>query len=128
MESAAGSLALASRDANVDAPRRHLGVFLLAHEIDLGGADIGVPGELPHLVHRGPIPDGVVDRRLAQRMDADAPAPIRVGSMPAASQYFFTSRQGVLRSRCRRSSPVPSGLIGRNKGPSLSSPMPARSR
>ena len=27
MESAADSLALASRDANVDAPRRHLGVF-----------------------------------------------------------------------------------------------------
>src|SRR5512144_1289510 len=26
--------------------------------------------------------------------------PSRVGSMPAASQYFFTSRQGVLRSRC----------------------------
>src|SRR5271166_6115597 len=70
--SATGSLALASRDANVDAPRRRLGVFLLAHEIDLGGADIGVPGELPHLVHRGPVPDGVVDRRLAQRMNADA--------------------------------------------------------
>src|SRR5271165_6100033 len=48
-----GLLALAFRDANVDAPRRHLGVFLLAHEIDLGGADIGVPREFPHLVHRG---------------------------------------------------------------------------
>ena len=40
----------------------------------------------------------------------------------------FTSRQGVLRSKCHRTSPAPSGLIGRNKGPSLSSPMPARSR
>ena len=69
-----GVARLGSYDADLDAPRRHLGVFLLAHEIDLGGADIGVPGELPHLVHRGPIPDGVVDRRLAQRMDADAPA------------------------------------------------------
>ena len=46
-----------------------------AHEVDLGRADIGVPGELPHLVHRGPVADGVVDRRLAQRVDADAPAP-----------------------------------------------------
>jgi hypothetical protein len=30
LDHATGSLALASRDANVDAPRRHLGVFLLA--------------------------------------------------------------------------------------------------
>src|SRR5437764_1122407 len=29
-------------------------------------------------------------------------APSRDGSIPAARQYFFTSRQGVLRSRCRR--------------------------
>ena len=46
--------------------------------------------------------------------------PSRSGSMPAARQYFLTSRQGVLRSRCRRSSPLPSGFMGRNKGPSLS--------
>ena len=52
--------------------------------------------------------------------------PNRDGSMPAARQYFLTSRQGVLRSRCRRSSPVPSGLMGRKSGPSLSSPIPAR--
>src|SRR5271157_3353372 len=52
--------------------------------------------------------------------------PSRSGSMPAARQYFLTSRQGVLRSSCRRASPVPSGFMGRNKGPSLSSPMPAR--
>ena len=39
--------------------------------------------------------------------------------MPAAWQYFLTSRQGVLRSRCRRSSPVPSGFMGRNKRPLL---------
>ena len=46
----AGSLALASRDADLDAPCRHLGVFLLADEVDLGRADVGVAGELPHLV------------------------------------------------------------------------------
>ena len=56
MESAAGSLALASRHANVDAPRRHLGVFLLAHEVDLGRPDIRVPGELPHLGLAGGLP------------------------------------------------------------------------
>jgi hypothetical protein len=48
------------------------------------------------------------------------------GSMPAASQYFLTSRQGVLRSRCRRTRPVPSGRRGRKRGPSLSSLIPAR--
>ena len=32
--------------------------------------------------------------------------PSRRGSMPAASQYFLTSLQGVLRSRCRRSKPL----------------------
>ena len=31
-------------------PGRHLGVFLLADEVDLGGADVGVAGEFPHLV------------------------------------------------------------------------------
>jgi hypothetical protein len=29
-----------------------------------------VAGELPHLVHRRPVADGVVDRRLAQQVDA----------------------------------------------------------
>src|SRR5512135_3917176 len=56
MESAVDSLALASRQANLDPPRRHLGVLLLTHEVDLGGAEIGVPGELAHLVQRGPCP------------------------------------------------------------------------
>ena len=72
---ATDSLAFASREANVDAPRRHLGVFLLAHEVELGRPDIRVPGELAHLVHRCPIPDGVVDRRLAQRVNADPTTP-----------------------------------------------------
>jgi hypothetical protein len=35
MESAVDSRARASRDANVDWPRRHLGVFLLAHFMHL---------------------------------------------------------------------------------------------
>jgi hypothetical protein len=51
--------------ADLDFPGRYLGVFLLSDEIELGGADVGVAGEFPHLVHRGPVADGVVDRRLA---------------------------------------------------------------
>src|SRR5512135_2318730 len=80
MESAVDSLARASRDANVDPPRRHLRVFLLAHEVELGRPDIGMPGELAHLVQRGAVANGVVDGGLAERMDADAPAaqPVRV--------------------------------------------------
>ena len=50
------SLGLASRDANVDAPRRHLGVFLLAREVELGRPDIRVPGELAHLGLAGGLP------------------------------------------------------------------------
>jgi hypothetical protein len=38
------------READLDAPRRHLGVFFLADEVELGGADVAVAGELPHLV------------------------------------------------------------------------------
>jgi hypothetical protein len=37
----------------VDAPRRHLGVFLLTHEVELGRPDVGMPGKLEHLVHLG---------------------------------------------------------------------------
>ena len=45
-----GSLAPGTCQPDLDAPGRHLGVFLLADEVDLGGADVGVAGELPHLV------------------------------------------------------------------------------
>ena len=45
-----GSLALTPRDADLDPPRRHLGVLLLADEVDLGGPDIGMAGEFPDLV------------------------------------------------------------------------------
>jgi hypothetical protein len=58
----------------LNAPRRHLGVFLLADEVKLGGADVAVPREFCYLVHSGAIPDGVVDGRLAQAVDAYAPA------------------------------------------------------
>ncbi len=44
------SLAPGPRQAYLDAPGRHLGVFLLADEIDLGRPDIRVPGELPRFV------------------------------------------------------------------------------
>jgi hypothetical protein len=36
---------LRRREADLDAASRDLGVFLLADEVDLGGADIAVTGE-----------------------------------------------------------------------------------
>src|SRR5262245_28009134 len=65
----------ATGDADADAPCGDLAVLLLADEVQLGGAYVGVPGELPHLVHLRPVADGVVDRRLAQRVHADAAPP-----------------------------------------------------
>ena len=47
---ATGSFAPASRQADLDAAGRHLGVFLLPREVNLGGADVGVPGEFADLV------------------------------------------------------------------------------
>jgi hypothetical protein len=40
-----GSLSCTSRHPYLDPPRRDFGVLLAAHEVDLGGPDIGVPGE-----------------------------------------------------------------------------------
>jgi hypothetical protein len=60
-----GLLTLASGQADLDFPGRHLGVFLLANEINLGRPYVGVACEFPHLVHGGPVADGVVDGRLA---------------------------------------------------------------
>jgi len=47
---ATDSLALASRDANLDPPGSNLRVLLFPHEVDLGGPDIRVAGKLAHLV------------------------------------------------------------------------------
>ena len=100
------SLALASHQANLDAPRRYLGVFLLAHEIKLGGPDIGVAGDLAQFSCM--VAPFLMASLIAVLRGNWMPIPRasrRVGSMPAASQYFLTSRHGVLRSKCRRASP-----------------------
>jgi hypothetical protein len=39
------------RDADWDPAGGNLGVFRLADEGDLGGVDVGMPGELAHLMH-----------------------------------------------------------------------------
>src|SRR5437016_5736780 len=36
--------------ANLNPPRCHLPVFLLAHEVQLRSAGVAVPGKFPHLV------------------------------------------------------------------------------
>jgi hypothetical protein len=46
-------------DADLDAPGRHLAVLLLAHEVQLGGADVAVAGELTDLVHLRPVAVGL---------------------------------------------------------------------
>ena len=43
VRSPTGSLALASRDADLDPPCRYFGVFLLANEVELRRADVGMP-------------------------------------------------------------------------------------
>src|SRR5271157_6225708 len=66
------SLAPGPGQADLDAAGGDLGVFFLADEVNLGGADVGVPREFPHLVHGRPVADRVVDGRFAQGVDADA--------------------------------------------------------
>jgi hypothetical protein len=44
------SFVLAPGHTDLNPPRRHLGILFFSDEIDLGGADVGVAGELPHLV------------------------------------------------------------------------------
>src|SRR5437867_402503 len=48
---ATGSLALSSRQTNLDAAGGHLGVFLFPHEVDLGRPNIRVAGKLADFVH-----------------------------------------------------------------------------
>ena len=67
-----GSLAPGTRQPDPDAAIGDLGVLLPADEIDLGGADVSVAGELADLVHRRLVADGVVVRPLELALDVDA--------------------------------------------------------
>jgi hypothetical protein len=80
----------------VDPPRRHFGVLLLAHEVELGRPDIRVPGKLTHLVQRGAVADGVVDGGLAERVDANAPASQPVGVDARGSAVLLDQPPGGL--------------------------------
>jgi hypothetical protein len=42
------SLALASGQADLDAPSRYLPIFLLPHKVNFGGTDVGMSGEFAH--------------------------------------------------------------------------------
>ena len=94
-----GSLALAVDDADLNAACGDLGVFLLADEVDLRRADVGVAGESPDLVNGGPIAVGVVDGRLAERVDADADAAQAVGVDARVPAEFLDQPPGGLRGR-----------------------------
>src|SRR5262249_54629561 len=95
------SLALASRDADLDPPRRHLGIFLLADKIDFSSSYICMPGKLAHLVHRRSVPDGIVDGGLPERVDPDAAASQPVGVNSGRAAVLLHEPPGVCRSRCR---------------------------
>ena len=95
-----------ARDLNP--PRRHLGVFLLADEVELGRADVAVAGELPHLVHGGAVADGIVASRLAQRMDADAASP-EAGGVDAGGAVFLDQPPRRLAVEVLASQPEPVG-------------------
>ena len=82
------SFAPRPREADLDPPRRDLRVLLFSHKVDLGRPDISMSGELPHLVHGRPVPDGIVDRRLPERMDAD-PSPSQPCGVDAGRLAVF---------------------------------------
>jgi hypothetical protein len=90
-----------------DSPRCRLSVFFFADEVNLGGPDIGVASEFADLVHAGPVADGVVDRRFAQAVDADAPAaqPVRVDAGGAGRPR----EELAVRPSVASSSPAPRG-------------------
>src|SRR5262245_7244816 len=52
--------------SSLDASCCHLPVLLLAHEVELRGTDVAVPGDLSHLVHLRVISDRVVDGGLSK--------------------------------------------------------------
>jgi hypothetical protein len=114
-----GSLSCTSRHADLDPPSCNLGIFLLAYEVDLGGPDVGVPGELAHLVHSRPVADRIVDRRLAQRVNPDpsAPQPPRID--PSCLAVFLHQPPGGLAVQVPPLQPGPVGPHGPEQGPLL---------
>ena len=85
--------ALSADQTNRNLPCRQLGVFLLADEINVGRADVGVAGELAHLLHRSPVADDVVDRRRLTPLNRD-PVGINLGQplMPRKADRVFSTR------------------------------------
>src|SRR5207249_2125112 len=81
---------------NLYPPRRDLAVFFLAHEVELGGADVAVAGELADLVHLRAVADGVVDGSFTQRVDADAALPQPVGVDSCRPAVFLHHPPGHL--------------------------------
>jgi hypothetical protein len=72
--------------ANPDLPGRHLAVFFLSVKINLSGANIRMSGKFANFVHGRAVTNGVVDGRLAERMDADAALAEPVGVDPGYGQ------------------------------------------
>jgi len=121
--------AIGSREADLDAPGGHLGVFLLADEVDLGGADVGVVGELPHLVEdadRMPPLLSAVDPLVFIPEDPQRTAlgavclSLLEDAQPNISANYRTLPRDLLRGggSVGRSGPLPesNGSVGRSGG------------
>ena len=88
------SLAFASRHADLDSPRRHLGVFLLSHEIDLGRPDIRMPGKLGTSCIDAPFRmASFIAVFRSEWMPMPRP-PSRSGSMPARGSSSSPAARG----------------------------------
>src|SRR5262249_15604804 len=99
------SLALSSRPADLNLPRCHLGVFLTADEVELGGADVAVPGEFPHLVH-GLFLTPCMRKAWSYAAPCLAPhASPRLG-------FFFRRLESILATGAASGRPRPMAMIG----------------
>ena len=85
-----------------------------------------VSGEFAHLVHRGAVADRVVNRRLPQRMDADATSAEPVGIDAGGFAVLLDQPPGGLAVQVAALEAGSVGGHGPEQRPSLSSRMPAR--
>ena len=81
-----GECVFLARHPDLDSASGHLRVLFLPHKIQLRRPDVAVPRKLPHLVHLSPVSNGVVDGRLAERVNADPSAvdPVGIDACDAA--------------------------------------------
>src|SRR4051794_15965172 len=90
------SLDPSSRHSNLNSAGGYLRVLFLSHKVNLSCSYVGMSSELPHFMHRRPVANGVVDRRLPQAMDADAAASEPLGVDPRRLAVLLHQPPGSL--------------------------------